>query len=116
MNTKLHAVSDADGRPLSFFMTAGHRSWPLLRCGGRRNPRGRDRALLRRLVGFLPFTHLTDASRCLSRALGIKFDQRQQHCQALVKVVHVMLHDLDLCRMLRTLLDVRLSCGRVGSP
>jgi transposase len=23
MNTKLHAVSDADGRPLSFFMTAG---------------------------------------------------------------------------------------------
>ncbi len=24
MNTKLHAVIDADGRPLSFFMTAGH--------------------------------------------------------------------------------------------
>ena len=23
MNTKLHAVGDADGRPLSFFMTAG---------------------------------------------------------------------------------------------
>ena len=23
MNTKLHAVSDANGRPLSFFMTAG---------------------------------------------------------------------------------------------
>ena len=23
MNTKLHAVNDADGRPLSFFMTAG---------------------------------------------------------------------------------------------
>ena len=23
MNTKLHAVTDADGRPLSFFMTAG---------------------------------------------------------------------------------------------
>ena len=23
MNTKLHAVRDADGRPLSFFMTAG---------------------------------------------------------------------------------------------
>jgi hypothetical protein len=23
MNTKLHAISDADGRPLSFFMTAG---------------------------------------------------------------------------------------------
>lgn len=23
MNTKLHAVSDADGRPLRFFMTAG---------------------------------------------------------------------------------------------
>jgi transposase len=23
MNTKLHAVTDANGRPLSFFMTAG---------------------------------------------------------------------------------------------
>jgi transposase len=23
MNTKLHAVADANGRPLSFFMTAG---------------------------------------------------------------------------------------------
>ena len=23
MNTKLHAITDADGRPLSFFMTAG---------------------------------------------------------------------------------------------
>ena len=23
MNTKLHAVTDAEGRPLSFFMTAG---------------------------------------------------------------------------------------------
>jgi len=23
MNTKLHAVTDADGRPLRFFMTAG---------------------------------------------------------------------------------------------
>ena len=23
MNTKLHAVTDADGRPTSFFMTAG---------------------------------------------------------------------------------------------
>ncbi len=24
MNTKLHAVTDANGRPLSFFITAGH--------------------------------------------------------------------------------------------
>jgi len=23
MNTKLHAITDAEGRPLSFFMTAG---------------------------------------------------------------------------------------------
>src|SRR3546814_5545642 len=26
MNTKLHAVTDANGRPISFFMTAGQRS------------------------------------------------------------------------------------------
>lgn len=26
MNTKLHAVTDANGRPISFFMTAGQES------------------------------------------------------------------------------------------
>ena len=30
MNTKLHAVTDAEGRPLSFFMTAGQVSDYLL--------------------------------------------------------------------------------------
>lgn len=53
-----------------------------------------DRAFFGYLVGLLSFTHLADTRGRIARALGVKFDQGQQHGQALVEVVHPVPHDL----------------------
>jgi transposase len=100
MNTKLHAVTDANGRPLSFFMTAGQVSdytsaaalpddlpeaqWPLGECGYDAD-------------WFGDALQAKDIQPCISgwrsRLEPIKYDKRRCRRRSGIKIVFGRLKD-----------------------
>ncbi|MET3762269.1 transposase [Sphingomonas sp. UYEF23] len=100
MNTKLHAVSDAEGRPLSFFMTAGQVSDytgaaalldDLPKAQWMLGDRGYDADWYRDALQAKGITPCTPGRK--SRNVPIKYDKRRYRSRSRIEIIFGRLKD-----------------------
>lgn len=84
MNTKLHAVTDARGRPISFFMTAGKAQWPL-------GDRGYDANWSRDALEEKGITPCIPGRK--SRKKPVKYDKRRYKSRNRIEIMFGRLKD-----------------------